>query len=146
VVEEIVTHFTGENFDLDNYRLNKDREKEYINSADGGLYELVEIKTNDLNQDNEVTFTITLRKKWDLDFDSHIVDLKQLSPRDWRSRVIARDANRVEVGSIRYNLNDRFSAGPAVIRNTDYIGNIPRGDDNPKKKIYVGGSIKVIFK
>ena len=146
VVKEVVQLFTGSEFDLADYSIKTDEEKEKLYRQGNGLYELVEVKKNDINADNEVNFTVTLKKKWDLGLYSEIVDTKGMTPQEWRSRTLARDAYRVQVGSATYNFNDTISAGPAVLRSTNWVGSVPRSDSNPEYRSFVGGTVKIVFK
>lgn len=140
-VTEIINLFTGDNFDLADYSYDKE-----VAEVETGMFDLISVEVADEEDNAEFNVVITLKKKWEFSLNTEIVDTKQLTKSEWRSRIYARDAHRVESGSARYRFNDIISAGPAVLRSTNWVGQLPRDTTNPKEKIFVGGNIKIILK
>lgn len=139
-VSEIVNLFTGESFDLADYRYHRELDTE------NGLYDLVSIEVNDQEDNAEYNVVVTFKRKWEFGIQSNVIDTKGLTRAEWNSRIYARDAERIQMGTARYRFNDIMSAGPAVLRSTNWVGQLPRSNDNPDHQVFVGGSIKIILK
>ena len=139
-VSDVVGMMSDIDFDLNDYPVDGQK-----NTEDSYYYELVSVDYDDNNFGSDYDVVVTIKRRFDIGVDNYRVDTKLLSRADWSSRIYARDAQTIAVGSARYRLNENLSVGPAVIREKNYSGNIPRGSNNPNTEYYFGGSIKFVI-
>lgn len=143
---ELINVMSGENFDLRDYSIDSDAQ--YGPDAGGGayFYELIDVDYIEGDSYEDYLVTVTLKKKWLFGFQTQRSDTKKLSLRDWRSRIYARNGQQIEMGTLQYIFNEQLSAGGAIMQESNWSGDIPRGKYNPAREVYVGATVRFILK